>query len=211
MRSDVADKLCGSTHRVREASFHAVRNRQKVQVVIVVHHGIHARRARQFEIVFVGFSCIHVAARGLVVISDAHVDVRGHVHEMTGGGNLRGKFRHVRQSTLRMRRGFDGVDVVMNRADVIRIAFEDGFEHADNFFRAFGRLAVIRPELPRAQVHQAFGVERRGIKIIWILLHERVHRILVINRQLLQISFRISRISFHQRANVSALVLRRER
>src|SRR5262249_3776243 len=58
--------------------------------------------------------------------------------------------------------------------------------------RPFGGFAVRRPEFPWAQIHQAFGVQGRGVKVIRVTSDEFAHGILVINGEFLQISMRIA-------------------
>ncbi len=87
-----------------------------------VVHRVETLRPGCFEISLVRRGRIGIAARGRLVITDPFVDVRGHVHQMTGHWHQLWQLWRVRQRALRMRRSFDGVNVIVNRAGMIRVA-----------------------------------------------------------------------------------------
>ena len=68
----------------------------------------------------------------------------------------------------------------------------------------FSGLTVCHPELPRTKIHRALRVECRGIEIVRIPPGDLAHRVLVVDRELAQIGFRIGRVAladgFDQRA-----------
>ena len=127
---------------------------------------------------------------------------------MAGGRNKRFEALGAVERAFRRQRRFRRVNVVMIRADVFGIARQHGFERPDDVERAFRRCAGCRPELPRMEIHQALGVERRGIEIVRILFDQRPHRVLVLNGERLQVGFRIVRIALAERRHVGALVVR---
>ena len=120
-----------------------------------------------------------------IVIASADVDVRRHVDQVT---RFRRDFSETRRHSASARSGvsrsLDGVDVVVIRAAVIRIATQNTFEHRHDLERAFRRLAIERPELPRTQVHHAFGVERGGVEIVGIVFRQLAHRVFVVDFEL---------------------------
>jgi hypothetical protein len=116
-----------------------------MQVVAVVSRRIDALRAIRFDVRAVGLRGEIVNARGRFIVADALIDVRGHVHEMTRGRRQRAEPIRAWQRTFRQRRRFDGVNIKMIRADVIRVAPQDGFEHGDHFFRPRRGSSVRRP------------------------------------------------------------------
>ena len=107
-----------------------------------------------------------------------------------------------------MGRCFHGVNVIMVRAEMIWIAFQDGLEERDNFLRSFVRLPIAQPEFPRMKIHHAFGIERHRIEIVRIDFHELRYRVPVIEIELTQIGFGIVRITNRERVDVSPLRIR---
>ena len=105
--------------------------------------------------------------------------MRGHVNEVAGERHERFEARRARQRVLGPGRRFERVDVVMVGADVKGIAAQHGFENRDERFCALLRLAVVRPELPRVQIHQALGVQRGRVEIVWILARQIAHGVSV--------------------------------
>ena len=59
------------------------------------------------------------------------------------------------------------------------------------------------------QVHQALGVERRGIRVVRIHAHDRAHRILVVHRQRFHVGLRPVRVALDERRHVSFFAGRR--
>ena len=78
----------------------------------------------------------------------------------------------------RLRR-FDGVNVVVIRARMIRIALHHALERRDDRVGAGLRRAVLRVEPPRPQVHQALRIQRGDVEIVGKLLRQLAHRIRV--------------------------------
>ena len=60
---------------------------------------------------------------------------------------------------------------------MLRVRREHALERRDRS-RAFRvRLAVTRPVVPRPQVHERFGEDRRRVEVAGILLRQRAHRV----------------------------------
>jgi hypothetical protein len=62
-------------------------------------------------------------------------------------------------------RGFDRVDHQVVRQRVLRVESEHGLEGRDEILGPRLRLAVGRPEVPRAQVGQGLGEERAHVGV----------------------------------------------
>ena len=69
-------------------------------------------------------------------------------------------------AVLGLRRRLDGVDVVMVRAGMVGILLQHALERGDDLRRLRTRLAVGRPEIPRPQVHQRLGEQRRRVEVV---------------------------------------------
>ena len=118
------DQLLRCRDRLRVITLHAVGYRQKIQIVRVVHR-VNALHPGCFEISFIGGRGIDIRTRGRVVVSHAFINVRRHVHEVSGHRHQLRQVRRVSERALGMRRGFDRVDIVMNRAGMIPIALKN--------------------------------------------------------------------------------------
>ncbi len=81
-------------------------------------------------------------------------------------------------------RSLDGVDVEVVRADVRRVAAQDGFEHGDDLFGAFRGPALRTPQLPRVDNHRGVRPQRRRVEVVRVLRHQLAHRVAVSHPQL---------------------------
>ena len=135
----------GGADGLRAPPLHARRAPEEVDVVRVVHHWIEAGRPRALEVPLVDGDRAHVRVDGLRVVPGPHVDVRRHVDEVAGARDEVVQPARRSEPALRMRRRLDGVDVVMIRARVLRVAGEDGFERRDDLLGARLRPAVGGP------------------------------------------------------------------
>src|SRR4029078_2517199 len=162
-----------------------------MEIVAVIHHWIYFLLAGSLEVLAISFSRVGVASRGRIVVACADVYVGRHVNKMAGSRSKHLEPLRACQGPLRMRRSFHGMDVVVVRTDVLRVASKYGFQNRDHFLGAFGRLTVLTPELPWSQIHNALGVEGGGIEIISEAPVRVGHCILVVNGKLLQIGLGI--------------------
>ena len=168
----------------RQPAAHHLGVGEEVQVVGEVREAVEScRRRRVLKYSRSASGARLVGAGGGGLVADARIDVRGHVGEVAGGRRQRIEPQRARQRAARRRRRLDGVDVVVIGAEVIRIACEHRLEHGDDLVGAFGGLAVERPELPRAEVHQALGVQRGGVEIVRVSARQIAHRVGVLARQ----------------------------
>ncbi len=158
----------------------------------VIHHRVHALRARRLQELLVRLGRRNVGLLRRFVFAGADVDVRRHVHQVSRGGRQSGQPVRAIVRPLRLVRRFHRVDVEVVCADVLGIAPQHALQCADDLFRTFVWTSLLVPQLPRVQVHQAFGIERGCIQIIGILLRQFLHRAGVILLDLLVVGvFRI--------------------
>ena len=148
-----------------------------MQVVRHVHHRVDALGPRSGQVFAVRRGGARVGVRGLRVAAESHEDVRGHVHQVAGAGHEIAEPLRARQGALRVRRGLDGVDVIVVGAGVIGVPIEHRLQRGHDLQRARRGLSRLRPEAPGAQIHQGFGEERGGVEIVGICGAERAHRI----------------------------------
>ena len=80
-----------------------------------------------------------VGLRRGAVVAGAHPDVRGHVHEMPGARHERLEPLRAGDRALRRARRFDGVNVIVIRARMIRVALHHAFERRDDLARCPAR------------------------------------------------------------------------
>ncbi len=78
-----------------------------------------------------------------------------------------------------MGRGLDSVNVQMVRARVIGISSEGRFQCTHNFRRPRLRLAILRPVVPRIEIHECLCKKRGHIGIVGKALDDLSHSIRV--------------------------------
>jgi hypothetical protein len=71
------------------------------------------------------------------------------------------------------------MNVVVNRAHVVGIALDHGFERGDDFFSAGFRSSVAMPQAPGVQVHAGFREQRSGIEIVRKVLRDFAHGVVI--------------------------------
>jgi hypothetical protein len=94
---------------------------------------------------------------------------------------------------------------------VAGVAREHRLEDTDDLSGAIRRLTVERPELPRAQIHQALGVERGRVEIVGVFARQVAHGVGVLARQRGTIGLRFDWESDRHRLDVPALDVRTTR
>jgi hypothetical protein len=109
---------------------------------------------------------------------------------------------------LGMSRGLDGVDVEVVRAGMVGIAREHGLEKLHDLRCSRVGLEVQRPELPGAQVHERFRVERRGVEIVGVALVDLAHGRRVREVEIAGLGIRIVRVAFREGGDEVALARR---
>src|SRR5881296_4151919 len=85
------------------------------------------------------------------------------------------------------------MNVEMIRSWMLRIALQDGFQHADELESAGDGLSIGCPELPRTQHHEAFCKHDGCVQIVWILCGDFTHGVAVIEVKLFPVRLRIRR------------------
>ena len=149
-----------------------------MNVVRIVGVGVDALRLHLREIGLVGGRRHLVGLQRVEVAPDAEVDVRRHVDQVAGRKVLGRQPVGVGLRTLRLVRRLDGVDVEMDRADMVGVRLQHALQRGDQVGRPPGRrLAAIRPVVPGRQVHQRLGVERGDVEIVRKALRDLLHRV----------------------------------
>ena len=106
-----------------------------------------------------------VGLDGLVVVAQADVDVRRHVHQVAGIRD------HVAQAVgrgpgpLGLGRGLHGVDVEVVGRRVARGAGQHVLQHGDDLVGSGLHHPVGGPQVPGPQVHQGLGEERPHVGV----------------------------------------------
>ena len=163
--------------RLRGSSFHGCRGPEELEIVRDIHHRVEALGLRPFEVRPVGGDGPAVRLGSFLVAAGAHVDVGGHVHEMPRTGLERCEAPRRIERLLRVRRGFDRVDVEMVGPRVIGPPREHFLERGDDLGGPRLRLLILRPEVPRAKVHEGLGEQHRRIVVGRVLARQLPHRV----------------------------------
>ncbi len=93
----------------------------------------------------------------------------------------------------------------MARAGVVRVARDDSLELAYDFIGAGVGSTVGSPVVPRAEVHQRFGVQGRGVEVVGVGLGDLLHRARVQRVQPGTIGRRDRLVALRDRLDVRAL------
>ncbi len=175
-----------------------------MQVVAVVHHRINALRAAGLDVCSIDRRRFLVSFHRRRIISRANVNVRRHVHDVSRSRRQRSQAVRRSQSPFRRIRRFHGVNVVMERTQMVGIAFNHRFQSCDNLLRAVLGRPVTMPQSPRMEVHPRLCEQCRRIKIVGIVLYHFPHRVTIIFRSLPQVGLRVRGKAFRHRQNVAA-------
>src|SRR5687767_5958108 len=97
-----------------------------------------------------------VCFNSIEVTTDADVDVTGHVHDMPRPRHQTRQPLSARYRALRIN-FLDCMDEEMTRARIIRIRSNYALEACERVGDTRLRLAILRPVVPRAEVHQRFA------------------------------------------------------
>ena len=194
----------GRLDRLRTAARHRGGEGEEVDVVRVIRERIDAHRVLPFDEHLVGVDGVLVGLHGVVPPSDADVDVCGHVDHVPFARHEPSEPLGARHRGLRVHR-FDRVDVVMARAGVVRVARDDSLELAYDFLGAGVGSPVGSPVVPRAEVHQRFGVQGRGVEVVGVGVGDPLHRARVQRVQLGTVGRRDRRVALRDRLDVRAL------
>ncbi len=136
---------------------------------------VEVRLGRQREVPPVGGDGALVGVGRVVVPAHACIDVRGHVHEVTGARHEIDQTVGGRQRLLGLVRRLHRVDVEVVRAGMVGVDLEHPLEGDDDFGRPTLGPAVLVPEIPRLQIHQRLGVERTDVRIVGVRLPGKLH------------------------------------
>ena len=134
----------GSLFRLGEIAVHACSDGNEVQVVAVVHARVNALNATCLNVGFIGASSGDIGLHRSVVVAGADVDVGWHVNDVSRRRRHCCQTIGPRQRAFRGGRSFYGMDVVMDRAQVIGIALDYRFQCGNDLVCArFGRSIMV--------------------------------------------------------------------
>ena len=97
------------------------------------------------------------------------------------------------------------MDVVVVGPRVRRVALQHRLEDGDDLLRSFGRSAVLVPQAPGAQVHQALGIQRGGVQVVRIAPRQLGHRLRIGAIQRGPVGGGIRRVARGQRPDIRGL------
>ena len=190
-------------------------------VAVVRHINVNETdgRPNDLAIAAIGLDRLHVGLNRLLPAPATNVDVRWHMH-VVGEPGLQGA-QAIRGcvSSLRMRRGFNRVDVEMIRERMFGIELQDGLERREDFVGARICLTFRRPLIPWAQIHHRLGEEGADILIIRVSLPDFAHRVrigLVERRAIFRLRIgitmteRLDQIALHRRRVLGVLLRKLE-
>ena len=80
-------------------------------------------------------------------------------------------------AAARVRPGLDGVDVEVERPRVLGVRLHHALERRQDLGSLRLHAAVGLPEVPRPEVHERVGEERRGVEIVGEALRQVTHRV----------------------------------
>ena len=114
-----------------------------------------------------------------VVVASADVNVGRHVYDMSRTRRQSGKSIGSSQCSLGRTRTLNGVNVIVDSAHVIGVAFDHGFECGNDLFRARLGRAIGMPQAPGVKIHARFGEESSGVEVIREFLCNFAHGIVI--------------------------------
>ena len=137
------------------------------------------------DVLLVDLDRAQVRVERALVVAAQHVDVRRHVHEVAGVGDERAQSVRDRQRLLGDRRHLHQVHVQMGESRVREPAGqrERALEHLLGLERrrALGRqTGEPIPQLPRREVHERVGEQRRDVGLVGIRVVHGPHRLGVV-------------------------------
>ena len=118
----VRGQHAGGLVRFIVAAIHAGAGGDEMKIVAVIHGRIHAHGPAGLDVVAVRGRGQLVGPDGRFKIAGANVDVSGHVHQVSGGGDQRSQAIGGGQGALRAGRSLHGVNVIVDSAHVIGVA-----------------------------------------------------------------------------------------
>ena len=130
------------------------------------------------------------------IAADPVIDVTGHMHDMAGLGHQDQQAVSGGLAALRRCGSLHGVDVEMQCAGVIGLSRNDLFKGGDDLCAmALGGDGIGLPIVPGLGVHQGFGIEGRGVEVVWVILSQLAHRLGVDFIKQMAVGLGVSRIA----------------
>ena len=182
-----------------------------MDVVRIIAEPIHAhRRACRGEIVLVYRDRRLVVGERVEITAHAIIDVARHVHEMAGAGNGAAQPIGVGLGALRIVGSFHRVDVIVDRAGMIRSARQHALEHRhDGGALRIGLASAGLPIIPGAEIHHRLGIEHCDLVVVRERGGDFAHRLGVGRVERCTLGFRVLRVARRQRGDQRLLARRR--
>ena len=168
------------SHRPRRQGAPAGHHRGVGEQVVVVPHVAQVRTqtpSGHCLVTLVDRDRARVRHDGVLPMTEPHIDVRRHMHQMTQPGREDPQLVRGRQRPFGMRRRFVRMHGQVIGQGVTRIETQGRLERRDDDFGARLRTAILVPEVPRTQHHPRIGAPRGHVGILRIILPDPAHRL----------------------------------
>ena len=181
------------------ATLHAGRLPDEVDVVRIVEPPVDGARLPLGEVRLVGLDRANVGLDGVLVATDAPVDVGRHVDEMACPGHERRQSIRRHLTPPGIGAAFDGVDVQVERARMGRIRSHHPLQGREDLRGLWLHAAVRLPQVPRPEVHEGVGEERGGVEVVGKAQRHLAHRVRVRAVERRALGARCRRVALRER------------
>mmetsp|Transcript_39485 Transcript_39485/g.68423 ORF Transcript_39485/g.68423 Transcript_39485/m.68423 type:complete len:228 (-) Transcript_39485:413-1096(-) len=124
------------------------------------------------------FPGLDVAVRGLLPHTQKHIDMTGHVDQVTRRGKILPQYGTRRQRDLRMGAHFHQMHHEMVQSWMIRCHEQGLLQHLlGHYGMRGGQTGIQIPQPPGAFVEQSFGIHAGSVGILWEALVDGQHGI----------------------------------
>lgn len=128
------------------------------------------------QILIIDRDRMDVVIRRFRIEAHPEINVRRHVHQVSRARSQFGQPFCAGERSLRARRRLHGVNIVVTGARMMGVDRQGPLERCHNILcPAFG-FTVRRPVVPRLQIHECFGIEPAGRRIVGVPLPQGSHR-----------------------------------
>ena len=205
VRAHVLDQQVRILPRFGIVAVHRRTHGDEVQVVAVIHHRINALHSRSLDVGTVDLRRFLVGLDCSFIVAGANVNMRGHVHDVSRSRSERSQLVGTSEGALGRSRSLHGMDVIVNRSQMIGVALHHRLECRYDFLRAGLGRAIDMPQAPGMQIHASLGKKSGGIEVVRKFADHLPHGIAIIFGSLFQIRIRIGRKPLGQRLNVGLI------
>ncbi len=147
-----------------------------MEVVRIVSRCVVALKGVTRQILMIHHRGGRIALRRLPITPQPHVDMRRHMHQMSGTRHQRGQPLRTVERALRVGRGFDRMNVIVTGTRMIRMLPQCRFQDRHDLLRPRLRPPIRAPVVPWPEHHHGFSRQGCGIGIIGSLPRNLTHR-----------------------------------